>query len=230
MCSAKDAITRCSRVLRQEDPVHWHDEPDGGGFWNITRHADLIAVNRDAHVFSSAEHGISIPDIADIGEGAMVREMMLYMDPPRHTRYRLAGEQGVHAADDRAARTAPHGQGHRHRGQRGRRRPMRLRGRHRRRAPAAGHRRAHGGPPGGSPQALRLVQPHDRRRRPRVPEGRRGHGGGRQRRGGAVHVLPQPGRAAPRRPPGRHHLATAGGRDRRATSSASPSSTCSSCC
>ena len=52
------------RVLRQQDPVHWAHEPDGGGFWNVTRHADLIAVNRDAHVFSSAEHGISIADIA----------------------------------------------------------------------------------------------------------------------------------------------------------------------
>ncbi len=80
-------------LLRREDPVHWQDEPHGGGFWSITRHADLIAVNRDAHVFSSAEHGISIPDIDDIN-GAMVREMMLYMDPPRHTRYRLLVNKG----------------------------------------------------------------------------------------------------------------------------------------
>ena len=73
-------------VLRAEDPIHWTEEPDGGGFWSVTRHADLIAVNRDTQVFSSAEQGISIPDIPP--EGAMVREMMLYMDPPRHTRYR----------------------------------------------------------------------------------------------------------------------------------------------
>ena len=72
--------------------MHWHEEPGGGGFWSITRHADLIAVNRDAHVFSSAEQGISIPDIDD--GGAMVREMMLYMDPPRHTRYRLLVNKG----------------------------------------------------------------------------------------------------------------------------------------
>jgi len=81
-------------VLRAEDPIHWTDEPDGGGFWSITRHADLITVNRDPHLFSSAAHGISIPDIADEGEGAMVREMMLYMDPPRHTRYRRLVSKG----------------------------------------------------------------------------------------------------------------------------------------
>jgi cholest-4-en-3-one 26-monooxygenase len=80
------------RVLRQEDPVHLHAEPGGDGFWCITRHADLVAVNRDYEVFSSAEHGIMIPDIDEGGE--MVREMMLYMDPPRHTRYRLLVNKG----------------------------------------------------------------------------------------------------------------------------------------
>jgi len=79
-------------VLRREDPVYFHAEPDGPGFWCITRHEDLIAVNRDYEVFSSAEHGIMIPDIAPGGE--MVREMMLYMDPPRHTRYRLLVNKG----------------------------------------------------------------------------------------------------------------------------------------
>ncbi len=66
--------------------------PDGDGFWCITRHADLITVNRDYEVFSSAEHGILIPDLGP--EGDMVREMMLYMDPPRHTRYRLLVNKG----------------------------------------------------------------------------------------------------------------------------------------
>ncbi|MFN8040619.1 MAG: cytochrome P450 [Acidimicrobiales bacterium] len=79
-------------VLRAEDPVHWHPEPDGDGFWCITKHADLIAVNRDWETFSSNEHGINIPDIGPDDGG--VREMMLYMDPPRHTRYRLLVNKG----------------------------------------------------------------------------------------------------------------------------------------
>ena len=28
--------------LRKEDPVSWHAEPDGPGFWNIVRHADRV--------------------------------------------------------------------------------------------------------------------------------------------------------------------------------------------
>ena len=79
-------------VLRREDPVYRHPEPQGDGFWCITRHADLITVNRDYEVFSSAENGIMLPDLGP--EGDMVREMMLYMDPPRHTRYRLLVNKG----------------------------------------------------------------------------------------------------------------------------------------
>ena len=48
----------------------------------------------------------------------------------------------------------------------------RLRRGHRRRASAAGDRRDHGRPAGRPPQAVRVVEPHDRRGRPRV-HGRR---------------------------------------------------------
>ena len=27
--------------LRANDPVHWHPEPDGPGFWAITRYEDI---------------------------------------------------------------------------------------------------------------------------------------------------------------------------------------------
>ncbi len=80
-------------TLRREDPVHLHEDPaNGQGFWCVTKHADLVTVNRDAAVFSSAAHGINIPDIGD--EQAGVRDMMLYMDPPRHTRYRKLVNKG----------------------------------------------------------------------------------------------------------------------------------------
>ncbi len=31
-------------ALRADDPVYWHPEPDGPGFWAVTRHADVVAV------------------------------------------------------------------------------------------------------------------------------------------------------------------------------------------
>ena len=33
--------------LRENAPVRWHDEPNGSGFWAVTRHADVWAVDRD---------------------------------------------------------------------------------------------------------------------------------------------------------------------------------------
>jgi cytochrome P450 len=39
--------------LRANDPVHWHDEPAGTGYWAVTRYRDVKAVGRDASTFSS---------------------------------------------------------------------------------------------------------------------------------------------------------------------------------
>src|SRR5262245_2284856 len=72
--------------LREHDPVHWHEEPDGPGFWAVTRHEDVRFVGRNAALFSSSPT-IMISD----GEGGMDvgdHTMMLTMDAPRHTSYR----------------------------------------------------------------------------------------------------------------------------------------------
>ncbi len=43
--------------LRTHQPVWWHEPtehtPDGEGFWVVSRHADVMAVQRDAELFSS---------------------------------------------------------------------------------------------------------------------------------------------------------------------------------
>jgi cytochrome P450 len=71
--------------LRDNDPVHWHEEPDGPGFWAVTRYADVRQVGRDPATFSS-EPTVMIPDQAGMDMGA--HRMMLMMDPPEHTSYR----------------------------------------------------------------------------------------------------------------------------------------------
>jgi cytochrome P450 len=71
--------------LREHDPVHWHAEPDGPGFWVVTRYDDVKAVGRDAATFSSSPTiAISDSEVFEVGE----HQMMLMMDPPGHTRYR----------------------------------------------------------------------------------------------------------------------------------------------
>ena len=47
--------------LREHDPVHWHEEPNGSGFWAMTRYKDVYAVDRNFQAFSS-EPTIMITD------------------------------------------------------------------------------------------------------------------------------------------------------------------------
>jgi cholest-4-en-3-one 26-monooxygenase len=80
-------------LLRHEAPVYWHDEPQGAGFWAVTRHADVAAVNKDNVTFSSHRGGSLIWDqVPEMLE--QQRLMMLNMDTPMHTRYRLLVNRG----------------------------------------------------------------------------------------------------------------------------------------
>lgn len=80
-------------VLRREAPVYWHDEPQGKGFWAVTRYDDVVAVNRDAETYSSARGTALIHDLEpELLE--QQRMMMLNMDPPMHTRYRRLVNRG----------------------------------------------------------------------------------------------------------------------------------------
>ena len=55
--------------LRSNQPVAWHEEPNGAGFWAVTRHADVWEVDRDFQTYSS-EPTIMITDpLADAGRG-----------------------------------------------------------------------------------------------------------------------------------------------------------------
>jgi cytochrome P450 len=76
------------RWLRDNAPVFWHESPEGGGYWAVTRYKDVYDVDRNFQAFSS-EPTIMIadPDPAQqAGFGGY--KMMLMMDPPQHTAYR----------------------------------------------------------------------------------------------------------------------------------------------
>jgi cholest-4-en-3-one 26-monooxygenase len=86
--------------LREHDPVHFHEEPDGPGFWVVTKHADIVQCNRDATSFSSdgARGGVvAIEEAATAQQqeaAASGGNLMLQMDPPDHTRYRKLVNRG----------------------------------------------------------------------------------------------------------------------------------------
>jgi len=92
--------------LREHDPVHWHEEPNGSGFWAVTRYDDVYAVDRNFQDFSS-EPTIMIQDpAAEQALGFGGYKMMLMMDPPQHTAYRklIRNEFTVPAAGERIPR------------------------------------------------------------------------------------------------------------------------------
>lgn len=73
--------------LRQHDPVHWQDIPDDVGCWMVLRHADVVHVAREPRLFSAELGGVVLETLPD-EQLANMRNMLLAMDPPRHTAWR----------------------------------------------------------------------------------------------------------------------------------------------
>ena len=69
--------------LRANDPVHWHEEADGPGFWAVTRHQDISAVYADHESFSS-RFGMRLGSSAD-AVASVSQRMLIVSDPPDHT-------------------------------------------------------------------------------------------------------------------------------------------------
>jgi cholest-4-en-3-one 26-monooxygenase len=73
--------------------VHWTGEPDDTGYWSLFSYDEVCAANRDAETFSSEVGGtLLMTPPEDVLE--WLRQIMLNMDPPKHTRYRLLVSRG----------------------------------------------------------------------------------------------------------------------------------------
>jgi cytochrome P450 len=65
--------------LRKSDPVHWNDEPNGPGFWSLTRYDDIIKAIEDPTTFVNGQ-GTQIPSRRVEGHTPTVHNM----DAPEH--------------------------------------------------------------------------------------------------------------------------------------------------
>ena len=83
-----DTIGHYFDRLRRDEPVHWHENPFYGGFWSVTRYADIMAVDTNHAVYSSDWRlgGISLFD----GPMDERLQMFIAMDPPQHDEQRKA--------------------------------------------------------------------------------------------------------------------------------------------
>ena len=73
--------------LRRTDPVHWQAMPDQPGYWAVLKHADVSHVARHPDLFSAETEGVVLENMAP-EQLQQSRNMLLMMDPPRHTAYR----------------------------------------------------------------------------------------------------------------------------------------------
>jgi cholest-4-en-3-one 26-monooxygenase len=83
--------------LRNNAPIYHHPEPNGPGFWVITKYKDVYAVGRDAHTYSSdQDYGgvVGLEEMEQAPPDYGDAKIMLTMDPPQHTRYRKLVNKG----------------------------------------------------------------------------------------------------------------------------------------
>ena len=76
---AKDQWRPCFERLRNEDPVHFHEDSRFGPYWSITKFDDIVAVDTNHKQFSSAK-GITIADAAS----SLPISSFITSDPPTH--------------------------------------------------------------------------------------------------------------------------------------------------
>ena len=100
--------------LRRNDPLRWVEPENFRPFWAVTKHADIIEIEKNPAVFASEPRPILIPEqtqpelreelimeifkrlqdrpkllevLATAGEQGLIRSLV-QMDPPDHTNYR----------------------------------------------------------------------------------------------------------------------------------------------
>lgn len=75
-----DTIWPTFERLRAEDPVHYTREHSYGPYWSITKYNDIVAIETNHHVFSSAGDGVTIAE----RRGGDALATFIAMDPPKH--------------------------------------------------------------------------------------------------------------------------------------------------
>ena len=74
--------------LRAEEPIAWHEERDGPGYWLVTRYDDVVTVNKDWRRYSNEVRGSALEDPASEEELRARQQIFVNQDPVRHNRTR----------------------------------------------------------------------------------------------------------------------------------------------
>ncbi|QZT58838.1 cytochrome P450 [Mycolicibacterium austroafricanum] len=77
--------------LRANAPVSWVEVPGYNPFWAITKHADIMAVERDNLVFTNSPRPVLTTAEGDAQHEAMGISTLIHLDDPQHRKVRAIG-------------------------------------------------------------------------------------------------------------------------------------------
>jgi cytochrome P450 len=77
--------------LRANAPVSWVEVPDYRPFWAITKHADVMAIERANTLFTNSPRPVLMTAEADAHQEALGISTLIHMDDPRHRVVRAIG-------------------------------------------------------------------------------------------------------------------------------------------
>jgi cytochrome P450 len=77
--------------LRANAPVAWVDVPNYQPFWAITKHADIMAIERANTLFTNSPRPVLMTEEADEQQAAVGISTLIHMDDPQHRVVRAIG-------------------------------------------------------------------------------------------------------------------------------------------
>ncbi|MGE2691966.1 cytochrome P450 [Mycolicibacterium pulveris] len=77
--------------LRAEAPVSWVDVPNYRPFWAITKHADIMDIERANDLFTNSPRPVLVTAEADEQQAAIGVRTLIHMDDPEHRAMRAIG-------------------------------------------------------------------------------------------------------------------------------------------
>ena len=77
--------------LRTRTPVAWVDVPNYKPFWAITKHADIMAIERNNILFTNSPRPVLMTAEADEQQAAIGISTLIHMDDPQHRVVRAIG-------------------------------------------------------------------------------------------------------------------------------------------
>ena len=77
--------------LRAHAPVSWVEVPSYRSFWTITKHTDIMAIERDNALFTNSPRPVLMTREADEQQAAVGINTLIHMDDPQHRVVRAIG-------------------------------------------------------------------------------------------------------------------------------------------